>query len=557
MKKSATTSLGLLASSLLACAAALLLPASAAFAQDQLKPPPGPVHQAPGAPGPQDLRGETAQDADELLNDLRVAEAGRIIAALAEKRPDAPEVHYLQGRHAFLTGDYKGAVARLKEAVGARGDREDWSYMLKLAEDTAKVTRRYERHLSPDGRFEIRIAPGKDEVLLPHAFEVLGKAYDTLTKVLGTSPPLPIRVEVYPRTTTLAQVSLLTEEEIRTSGTIALCKYNRLMVTSPKALLRGYGWADTLVHELIHYLIHYEAGERVPIWMHEGMAKFLERRWRGADTHRLPPSSEKLLATAVEKNELITFEQMHPSMAKLPSQEAAATAFAEVYTVMEYLHQEVGEVGFGQLLDRIAAGDEAPEAFARVLEKPNFHAFERDWLGYLKRRPVPDDLPDDEAGFEDRLVFQDASEKPTDLSQIPEPRARDHFKLGLLLQGRQRPGAAVVQYRKAVARMGAVVNPILQTRLAESLLEVGKPSEALEALSPAARVYPGYVAIWIGMGRAALELGRMPDALRYLQEAAYINPYNPEIHELLARVHDKLGQKDSAQQARRFAKLVR
>ena len=57
----------------------------------------------------------------------------------------------------------------------------------------------------------------------------------------------------------------LTEEEIKTSGTIALCKYNRLMITSPRDLVYGYGWADTVAHELIHLLINRRSRNTVPI----------------------------------------------------------------------------------------------------------------------------------------------------------------------------------------------------------------------------------------------------------------------------------------------------
>ena len=39
------------------------------------------------------------------------------------------------------------------------------------------------------------------------------------------------------------------------SGTIAICKYNKLMFTSPKAMLRGYEWLDTLSHEYVHFVI--------------------------------------------------------------------------------------------------------------------------------------------------------------------------------------------------------------------------------------------------------------------------------------------------------------
>lgn len=69
---------------------------------------------------------------------------------------------------------------------------------------------------------------------------------------------------------------------------------------------------------------------RVPIWLHEGIAKYEERRWYEDAPPRLPVSLESLVAEAIEKDYFITFEQMHPSLAKLKKKEDTALAFAEV-----------------------------------------------------------------------------------------------------------------------------------------------------------------------------------------------------------------------------------
>ena len=61
--------------------------------------------------------------------------------------------------------------------------------------------------------------------------------------------------------------------------------------------------------------------------------------------------SESLLATAVQQRTLISFDAMSPSMAKLPSQEATATAFAEVFTVIEFLYERDGPGMVQRLLD--------------------------------------------------------------------------------------------------------------------------------------------------------------------------------------------------------------
>lgn len=495
------------------------------------------------------------QEVERLMSTWRMDEAKEALDALVASSPDSAQALFLRGRYAFLQGEYARATQLVDQAINVGGANPYWEQTREIIASTGEVTKDYEAHTSPDGRFVLYVEPGgRDRVLLPYAFEALDRAYVELGKELGHTPETPIRVEVYPSTATLAKVSSLTEDEIRTSGTIALCKYNRLMITSPKALMRGYEWVDTLVHEYVHYVINHKTQNRVPIWMHEGMAKYLERRWRGPDAQRLSPSSEHMLRQRLDKDELITFEQMHPSMAKLPSQEDTAVAFAEVYTVMEYLRAEVGEGAFAKVLEGINEGLDAPEAFARVLGV-TFPEFEVTWRSYLKTRPKVE-YPDGE-GFHDKLRFKDTvkDEQVTELKEIPKPAARDHVHLGEMLQARKRYAAAEAQYRKAILLMGDA-HPVVQTRLAQSLLALNKPAKALDALRPIRDLYPSYVVTWIQLGKASLELEKYEDAERYLLEAARINPFDPQVHRLLAKTYDKLGKPGKAQRERSFTKLV-
>ena len=90
----------------------------------------------------------------------------------------------------------------------------------------------------------IRYAP-EDAVLVPYAREALEAAYKTLHDDLGFDPQMPIRVELYRSPADLAAVSSLSQAEVARTGTIALCKWARLMVTTPRALAYGYPWLDT------------------------------------------------------------------------------------------------------------------------------------------------------------------------------------------------------------------------------------------------------------------------------------------------------------------------
>ena len=165
--------------------------------------------------------------------------------------------------------------------------------------------------------FLFRYAEDKDAILVDYAVNTLEKAYHAIGKDLDYFPKEPVLVEVFPDAESFCTISTLTKEEIETSGTVAICLFNRVIITSPRLQPRGYQWLDTLTHEYVHYVIMKKTYNRVPIWLHEGIAKYEENRWLENITPKLPVSLESLMAEAVEKDYFITFEQMHPSLAKL------------------------------------------------------------------------------------------------------------------------------------------------------------------------------------------------------------------------------------------------
>jgi hypothetical protein len=201
----------------------------------------------------------------------------------------------------------------------------------KLATSTRAVTETFSEQKSPKGHFIIRFASGSHDVAIAElAGEVLDSAWQSVGEDLGLKPADPIRVEILGAPAELAKVSPLTESEIEKTGTIALSKYNKLMVVSPRATLFGYPWMDTLVHEYTHLVVSRLAFDAVPVWLQEGIARFEQTRWRRPPEVSLNATEQALLTASLRKGRLITFEEMHPSMAKLPSQDAAALAYAEV-----------------------------------------------------------------------------------------------------------------------------------------------------------------------------------------------------------------------------------
>ncbi len=487
--------------------------------------------------------------ADEALESWNLQEAERMVERLYADAPTDPFNLYLKGKVLHMRGRYDDAVEWFAQARNLIEDPLFIHYQ-ELARSTADVTRDYVTVRSPAGHFEISHAPGIDAVLTPYAGEALDRAYDELTRIFDHRPETPVRVEIYPTVDVLGAVSPLTVAEIRTSGTIALCKYNRLMVTSPRDLVYGYDWLDTLSHEFIHLLITQKSKNRTPIWLHEGLAKYYEVKWRPDGKQELDRHSESFLAKAIKSDALIPFADMSPSMAKLPSQEATATAFAEVWTVMAFLEERRGGPVAAALTSRLGAGLDDKEAVAEVAGLP-WARFEPTWRTYLKRQGYRE-LDSD---YRQRLLFKGKDTEADELSAIKVDAARDHVWLGDRLRLKKRWRAAIHQYRRATEHVGNA-SPLVQGKLGFALLRADLPEEAAQELRRPIADYPRHVVLQVYLGEALMMLQRWAEAREHLEEALTINPFDPDVHAHLAKVYDQLGLPEKAAIERNAHRLI-
>ena len=483
-----------------------------------------------------DMLGEASDD----ISELHLDEAQRLLDQVALTHPALPLLQFEQARLLFYRGQYAQAVALADRAIAnVRGhEKKGWQAMRDLMAATENVARDFERAASPDGRYVVLYPKGKDTLLSSYALDVLKKADHALQEAFGIALPGPIRVEIYPSPETLAQVSALTIEQIQTTGTVALSKWNRLMITSPKALVRGYPWADTITHELVHMVVSRITGDRAPVWLQEGTAKLFERSWRerGAEL-LLDPPAKALLHDANAKHKLITFEQMYPSMAMLPSEDDAALAFAQVATFMQTFVERHGQPALRDALGFVEGGMDAREALGKAAAMP-FARIEAEWKAALPAKP--------EGVSKARRLkprFRVGDGPSDESSEVIEDDARRFLRIGDLLWDRGRAGAASLEYEKA--HRADRDDPIVAARWARAALEAGNANAAIEALEPQALRYPGHAPTQSLLGAARLQLGERAAACAALHEAIWINPFDPDPHCNLARASD-----DSAEVSR-------
>ena len=462
--------------------------------------------------------------------ELRLEDAEAILEDLYRDHPSDADVLRQLALVRFHRGDYPGATRAMERSLSERprpaGERP---MLLELMRATAEATDGYVQSVAAGGRYVVRYAPGRDEALVPYAIQALARMDRALQEELGYRHPGPIRLEIHANAEELARVSTLTVEDIQRTGTIALCKWDRLMVTSPRALLRGYPWMDTIAHEMVHLYLARMSQDRAPVWVQEGVAKLLERRWRKrvARAH-LTPSVQGLVDRALADDALIPFERLHPSIALLPSQEDAAPAFAQVSTFLEAYVADHGRDALRDGIARMRRGEDARDALAAAAEV-TFATLEGRWRDTLARRG------DDAAPAFRDMQFQEAGGE-TDDAELAEVRAegRRAVRLGDLLWARGRYAAAAREYGQALE--AAPEDPVIATRLARAALAAGDAAGAEEAIRGVVERYPEHAPARALLGSVLRARGARTEARHQARLAIAINPFDPRPHCDLAEV---------------------
>ncbi len=469
---------------------------------------------------------------ERLLAQGQVEDAEQALAPHLRAAPGQLRLLQLRSEVLFLQGNYAAGLKIIREAVRKNRNAHRAKALRNLIAATATAVKGYVEHRSSEGHFHIWIAPGKDELLAPFAGETLEAIATKMQQSLGYMPQKPVRVEIYPSAEALAQVSPLTLDEINRSGTIALCKYNRLMLVTPRALLRGYSWRDTLAHEYVHLVVSRLSYNNMPVWLHEGLAKFFETAWRQpAETPPpLSPAQEHLLAESLRTRRFISWEDMHPSMAQLPNQLAIALAFAQVQTVIDFLVRQTGVAGLRRLIGAFRAGRSDWQAL-RMVTGLTYARFSQSWIKHLRTR----NLRRLNGLVPPELLFRRQPTKEQRIAAVKQTRAQRFLRLAEMLRSSRMTQAAIIEYQKARLLLGQR-DDLVANHLARAYLEISSPAQAISALLPVLEYYPEFSGPQVTMGIAYLESGNLRAAERHLKIALRINPFDPEIHCNLARV---------------------
>ena len=480
----------------------------------------------------------------KLIDDWNIGKAELFTNSLLGKYPESGDAHFLKARVEFLKGNHTNAVKILKQVADSHSEVRAFKNLVYTThEETKLFITKESKH------FIYRFKKGPDEILVHYAAKVLEKSYEVLGNLFDYYPKEKVLIEFYPNKESFSKISPLTLKDITTSGTVALCKYNRIMIISPGSLIRGYNWMDTLSHEYIHYIISKKSHNNLPLWMHEGIAKYFEARWRNEKLY-LTPIMETMLASGLKKNYLIKLDEMMPSLAKLKTPEDVQLAYAEVSSMIEYLIQNYGDEVISNLLKKLAKNYPFDLAVVSILGT-NLNIFQDNWENFVREKNLQT-IPGLKAPGIEFKTDQSTNEQKKQYSAIENQKSRDHALLGDILKSKEFYKAAIIEYQRAISEYQGF-SPILINKLAKTHFITKEFNKAETILRKSLHYYPMFHSTLVSMGELYFNTGNIEKSRNFYEQAIQINPFNPFVHMRLVAIYKKLEKKEEEElQAKLF-----
>jgi hypothetical protein len=299
-------------------------------------------------------------------------------------RVDAETPQFLLERARLLVylGDCVGAATLLSNP--AVTESKDALQLAQIAKNCAHATAAGFVVEDKERGIWLRLQDDADKVFAPFVFDVAAQARDRIGAELNVDLPRPLRIDMVRDLFSLSAVTGLPLEAAETTGTLAVARFGRIIIISPQATRSGYHWQDTLAHELTHLLVTRATRDRAPLWLQEGVAKREENRWRDPRPFDPKDWAEETAARALRNGRQIGIDKLGPSIAMLPTPEAASTAYAEVQSFVSFFVHEQGEAALRLLFaDLKGIEQDDPSAALRSVTGYDLSAWNRRWQKHL------------------------------------------------------------------------------------------------------------------------------------------------------------------------------
>jgi hypothetical protein len=333
------------------------------------------------APATSAAQADVARRAQAFIAGLDYDDARHVLSAAD---PDSAAAALERARLAIYELDCDGAAAILARPEVQK--IESGEMLADIARGCQRVTAALAVDRDEARSIEVRWQDEHDRALAPLLFDTVAAAREALTRDLKVDWPKPTRIVVVRDLLSLSAMTGLPYKSAQTTGTVAVAKWGRVTLLSPRASHHGYQWRDTIAHELTHLAVTRASRDQAPLWLQEGVAKREEVRWRDPGPFDDRPPPDAVVQRGIELNLGIPLDKLGPSIAMLPSADAAMVAFAEVTSFVHYYAREAGDDALPKLLEQVRGGKEIDGAL-HAASGADLAAWDARWRAYVASRP--------------------------------------------------------------------------------------------------------------------------------------------------------------------------
>ncbi|NUQ77553.1 MAG: hypothetical protein HUU21_28780 [Polyangiaceae bacterium] len=364
-----------------------------------------------------------------------------------------------RARLAIYRGDCDGAAAILGRSDLAA--TSEGAQLGDIARGCARATAATVIVRDDERGVVVRLQDDDDRALVPLLADTAVRVRESLAKDLGVLLPSPLWIDLVRDQFSLSAMTGLPLQAAQTTGTVAVAKWGRVTMLSPRATDDGYPWLDTLAHEMTHLALSRGTRDKAPLWLQEGVAKRHETRWREPIPLDDFPPMDAVASVGLAKGLGRPLDKLGPSIAMLPSPEEATVAFAEVASFIRYWVAEVGDQGLPALLVKMKEAPD-PAALDRAIADvsgADLAGWDKRWRAYLATQPK--DLPPELVPGADFPNMKEISRS---------------VRLGQLLHDRGHYKQAAMQHARAQALLPR--ESMIRCSLAGSLMAAGDSTNA-------------------------------------------------------------------------------
>ena len=445
---------------------------------------------------------------ERVANAITEIDTRRATELLEHTSLDSTALSVERARLAIYLGECDRAQAILSNP--SLSESRDGASLAELAKSCAGATAAGFVIEDPQRGVWLRLQDDADRALAPFLFEVAAQARDTVSKEIGIDLPRPLRIDLVRDLFSLSAVSGLPLKAAETTGTLAVARWGRVIMLSPRAPAQGYPWQDTLAHEITHLLVTRATRDFAPLWLQEGLAKRFEVRWRPVRPFDQPDWADVAARNAALSGRSVGIDKLGPSIAMLPTPEAAGTAFAEVTSFMHFFIEQNGEPALRLLFaDLRGNGAEGADAALHSVTGYGLAEWNSRWQRFL-REPVK----------------APAESGPG----APPSHVRDlgrRIRLADLLAGRGQGRQSAAEVEPLLAAASRV--PQVRARAARGLYQAGDDTGAEHALGAVTEI-DGVYGPWFALaGRGFKHGGQLSESESAFTLGLSADPLSDEV----------------------------